>query len=313
MTKAEVGSPATKAGGPDGVLKLDKPAGPTSHDMVAAVRRALRTRRVGHTGTLDPFASGLLLICLGPATRVAEYLSGLDKRYTATVRLGTSTDTDDLRGAVLSESDASAVSRADVERVLATMRGEVLQMPPAYSAKKRDGERAYAAARAGRPLELEAVPVRIHDLRVTAWRLPELELEVHCGSGTYIRAIARDLGGALGVGGHLTALRRTAVGAHTVAGAVAPERLDDEGLVSAAMLDTVDALAHLPRLELDDAQYDDVRHGRAIAAGLPALSAAPGQDALHGDTGTVLLTRGRDLVAVAERGHDAIRPRKVFA
>jgi tRNA pseudouridine55 synthase len=284
----------------EGVLLLDKPVGPTSHDMVGAVRRALRTRRVGHTGTLDPFASGLLLICVGNATRIAEYLVGLDKRYTATVRLGIRTDSDDDTGTVVAESDASGINRDDVARVLEGMTGDVLQRPPAYSAKKVAGERAYAAARAGRPLELVPVQVRIHEMRITRFEAPVLELDVACGSGTYIRAIARDLGAALGVGGHLTALRRTRVGVHDVGRAVSVAELGDVERVRPAMLPTLDALSGMPRVVLDEGQLEHIRHGRQVRA-------EPGAD------GAVALVAGGTLVAIAQRTGDVIRPKKVFA
>jgi tRNA pseudouridine55 synthase len=285
---------------PEGVLPVDKPVGPTSHDVVGAVRRALRTRRVGHTGTLDPFASGLLLICVGGATRIAEYLVGLDKRYTATVRLGISTDTDDDTGTVLAAADSSRIGRDDVERVLAGMTGNILQRPPAYSAKKVAGERAYAAARAGRALELEPVPVRIDELRITAFEAPVLELDVACGSGTYIRAIARDLGDALGVGGHLTALRRTRVGDHHVERAVPVGELGDGERVRAAMIPTVDALSNMPRVTLDDEQLTHIRHGRQVRT-------------VPGDDGVVALVAAGSLVAIGQRTGDVVRPKKVFA
>jgi tRNA pseudouridine55 synthase len=301
MTTPDVARGGTPAAG-HGVLRLDKPVGPTSHDAVAAVRRALRTRRVGHTGTLDPFASGLLLICVGPATRAAEYLSGLDKRYTANVRLGVATDTDDLTGAVIGGADPAGVTPAAVERVLAEMRGTFMQRPPAYSAKKRAGERAHAAARAGRPLDLDAVPVSIHELTVTAFDLPHVELDVHCGSGTYVRALARDVGEALGVGGHLTSLRRTAVGAHSVEGAVPLGELADGTRVAAALLSTAEALSHLPHIQLDARQVTAVRHGRAIPAAGPPTSAEA----------CVVLVADGDVVAIGERRGADIRPRKVF-
>jgi tRNA pseudouridine55 synthase len=285
----------------DGVLPIDKPVGPTSHDVVGTVRRALRTRRVGHTGTLDPFASGLLLVCTGNATRIAEYLTGLDKRYHARVRLGIATDTDDNTGSVLTEADPSQVTPAAVEDALAAMTGMVLQRPPAYSAKKVAGERAYAAARAGRALELEPVPVRIDELRIVSVELPYLELDVACGSGTYIRAIARDLGEALGVGGHLTALRRTAVGEHHVDGALDLGELGDAERVNAAMIPAAAALVGMPQVLLNDDQLRNIRHGRAIHV-----------DAATGD-GAVALLHGGDLVAVGIRGGNTIRPRKVFA
>jgi tRNA pseudouridine55 synthase len=286
----------------DGVLPLDKPSGPTSHDMVSSARRALRIRRIGHTGTLDPFASGLLLLCIGSATRIAEYLSGMDKRYTARVRLGVATDTDDLTGAVVSESDATGIDVADVEAALAGLRGDILQTPPVYSAKKRGGERAYASARAGRPVDLQPVPVRIHELTLIQLDGDELEIEVHCGSGTYIRAIARDLGHALGVGGHLTALRRTAVGAFSVADAVTADDLQDGQQLSTRLIPPADALAHLPRVTVDEGRVVDLRHGRPVQA----------EGTLTDAEVVVVTSQAGDLVAMAERSAGFIRPRKVF-
>lgn len=288
----------------DGVLPVDKPAGPSSHDMVSAVRRALRTRRVGHTGTLDPFASGLLLICVGAATRLAEYLSGLDKQYHATVVLGFATDTDDHTGVPLTTEetlpDASRVLRTDVERVLAGMTGDVLQRPPAYSAKKRDGERAYAAARAGRPLALEPVPVHIDHIDIVHFEPPRVELDVACGSGTYIRAIARDLGQALGMGGHLAALRRTRVGRCVVDHAITPEQLTDADAVRRAMIRPADALAHLPRIQVNDEQRSMLRQGRRLRTGVA-------------DADTVVVLAGSELVAIARAADGVLHPRKVFA
>jgi tRNA pseudouridine55 synthase len=287
---------------PDGVLLLDKPTGPTSHDMVALARRALRTRRVGHTGTLDPFASGLLLLCIGPATRVAEYLSGLDKRYIAQVRLGVSTDTDDFTGRAIAERDASAVTRAALDAALAPMHGRVMQRPPAYSAKKREGERAYRAAREGRALEIDPVTVRIDRIEVTRFEHPLVELDITCGSGTYIRAVARDLGEALGVGAHLSALRRTRVGQHGVEDGVPAASLDDDAMrVSAALIPATRALAHLPQIEVDAAQQADLRHGRALH--LPAVP----------DADVLLLVQGERLLAVARSRAGTVRPAKVLA
>lgn len=284
-----------------GVLPLDKPVGPTSHDIVAAARRALRTRRIGHTGTLDPFASGLLLLCIGSATRIAEYLTGLDKRYRATVRLGTGTDTDDLTGAVLHERDTSALSLEGIRHALGGMTGEVLQRPPAYSAKKVAGERAHAAARAGRPLEMEPVTVRIEAIDVVRWEPPDLELEVACGSGTYIRAIARDLGTALGVGGHLTALRRTRIGTFDVSAAVHAGDLDRSDAVAEALLAPAEALRHLPRVQLDEQQLGDVRHGR------------PPRGVRCEDEGVVAVVDAEgQLAAIGSCNAGMLQPRKVF-
>jgi tRNA pseudouridine55 synthase len=285
---------------PDGVLRVDKPAGPTSHDAVNRARQSLGTRRIGHTGTLDPFASGLLMLCAGSATRVAEYLSGLDKEYVATVRLGVTTDTDDLTGAPVAEADAGAVTRGDVERALDALRGSVLQVPPRYSAKKRGGERAYAAARQGRELELDPVSVTVHRLDIIAFRPSETDLIVRCSSGTYIRAIARDLGAALGVGAHLTALRRTAIGPHTVAGALSFDELADRARATAALQPTLTALAHLPRHDVDAGDAVDIRHGRAVRV--------EGAD----DAAVVAIAADGRLLGIGEVQGGLLRPRKVL-
>lgn len=287
------------------VLPVDKPVGPTSHDVVAAARRALRTRQVGHTGTLDPFASGLLLVCVGPATRLAEYLTVLPKTYRAVMRLGEATDTDDHTGEVLSRSDAwRDVSGADVRAALARQVGTVEQLPPRFSAKKVEGERMYAAARRGEEVERTPVRVTIHRIEVLAVRLPEVEFEVECGSGTYVRAIARDAGEALGTGGHLTALRRTRVGAHPVDGAVPMDALGDEERVLGALLEPAAAVAHLPRVAVDAAGAALLAHGRALPAGDGAL---PEGEPL------ALVSEAGALLAVGERTGSVVRPRKVFA
>jgi tRNA pseudouridine55 synthase len=227
---------------------------------------------------------------------------GLDKRYTARVKLGVTTDTDDLTGEVLSEHDTTGIDAADVEAVLAGLRGVILQTPPVYSAKKRDGQRAYAAARAGRPVVLQPVEVRIHELKLIDLHAEELELEVRCGSGTYIRAIARDLGQALGVGGHLTALRRTAVGAFSVDDAVTVDDLRDGQQVRTRLIPPADALTHLPQVAVDDCHIVDLRHGRAVRAEV----ALPDADVV------VVTSQAGDLVAMAELSAGSIRPRKVF-
>jgi tRNA pseudouridine55 synthase len=286
-----------------GVLPVDKPAGPTSHDAVAAVRRALGIRQVGHTGTLDPFASGLLLVCIGPATRLAEYFAPLPKRYLATMRLGEATDTDDRTGTVVSSSDGwRALGREAVERALAAQVGTIAQLPPAYSAKKVDGERMYAAARRGEAVERAPSTVTIHGIRVLSVDLPDVTFEVECGTGTYIRAIARDVGEALGVGAHLVELRRTGIGPHAVEGAVPMDALGDEARVRAALLSPADAVAHLPRVEVDEAGEAELRHGRPV-------------DARGGEQGgpVALVSACGDLLAIGEREGGLVRPRKVFA
>ncbi|HEX2168652.1 MAG TPA: tRNA pseudouridine(55) synthase TruB [Longimicrobiales bacterium] len=291
----------------EGVLPIDKPAGPTSHDMVSRSRRALGTRRIGHTGTLDPFASGLLLLCVGRATRIAEYLSGMDKRYRAVVQLGVSTDTEDATGTAIEQHDPSGITREAVDLALDAQRGSILQTPPAYSAKKVGGERSYALARQGRAVALEPVPVTIHGLVVTSFALPEVHLDVTCSSGTYIRSIARDLGAALGVGAHLSGLRRMAVGPHSVDEALPAEALHvasdatriPSDLIRDAMIPTLVALGAMPRIDLTDDDLAHIRHGRGIASSTHA-------------TGTVALAAHGELVAIADAAEGRIRPRKVF-
>jgi tRNA pseudouridine55 synthase len=286
--------------GMNGVLAVDKPAGPTSHDVVAHARRALRTRRIGHTGTLDPFATGLLLLCIGSATRIAAHLTGSDKRYLATLRLGSTTDTDDLTGTIVAERDASGVTRDDLERALAAQRGTIAQVPPQYSAKKKEGRRAYALAREGTLVELDAVNVTIRELVLTGWDPPFAEIDVLCSAGTYIRSIARDVGESLGTGAHLTALRRTAIGAIDVADALPLHALADADRVEHALMSALDALGDMTSVNLSDDDVVHIRHGRSI----PARA---------GIAGDVALAAHGELVALATADEERIRPRKVFA
>ena len=285
-----------------GVLPVDKPAGPSSHDMVAAARRALGIRRIGHTGTLDPFATGLLLLCLGPATRLAEYLTGLDKTYRATARLGIATDTLDHTGEVVAEAEGwRALSDARIREAFESQAGTGLQAPPAYSAKKIGGRKAYELARAGEAVAPDPVEITIHSLAVTGIDGPEVRFEMRASSGTYVRAVARDAGEALGVGAHLTALRRTAIGSFSVDGALSADRLDDRDAVEAALIAPLQALEHLPTVPVDEDERRRIGHGQRLAAGDRSA------------TGVVALANGGELVAVAESDGKTIRPRKVFA
>lgn len=284
-----------------GVLPVAKPEGPTSHDMVASARRILRTRRVGHTGTLDPFASGLLLLCIGRATRLSEYLTGLEKTYEAVARLGASTDTLDREGRVVSTSDAWAdLDEATVRSAFEDQQGTLLQTPPEYSAKKIGGRRAYELAREGVRVAPDPVEVSIHSLRVLSVDGPDVTFSVRCSSGTYIRAIGRDAGAALGTGAHLTKLRRTAVGGFHLDQAVRLEDLEDPTEAEAALIRPLDALGHLPVVELGADEVARVGHGQA----LQAEGRAP--------TGRVVLAADSRLLAVAESDGATLRPRKVF-
>ncbi len=279
---------------------MDKPEGPTSHDVVQVARRALGERRIGHTGTLDPFASGLLLLCVGRWTRLAQYLTGLDKTYEAVAELGVSTDTEDREGKVLERTSAWAgLTSEAVESAAEGLRGDILQTPPAFSAKKVDGVAAHRRARRGEVVDLAPQRVTVHELVVTEMDLPRVRIRVRCSSGTYVRSLARDLGRALGVGAHLVGLRRTAAGSITLSRAIPARELDDAGRVARAWISPLEALAHLPRVELDGAEVGAVAHGRPVPAA--------------GADGPAVASSGDRLVAVGEVTGSLFRPRKVFA
>jgi tRNA pseudouridine55 synthase len=287
----------------NGVLPIDKPEGPTSHDVVAAARRALRIRRIGHTGTLDPFASGLLLLCIGPATRLAEYLTPLPKVYRAVMRLGEAMDTDDLTGEVIRRSDAwNGLDEARIREALMSQSGVLQQLPPLYSAKKTDGVRAYAAARRGEAVERKPATVTVYRIELLGIEPPDVQFEVECSAGTYIRAIARDAGDALGVGAHLRALRRTASGSINVESAVPLDQLSDADRVRSALVAPADALSHMARIVLTDEQ------ARAVGQGRP-VPVVPGHEA---GVGVSLVSTSGDLLAIGEVRGTSVQPRKVF-
>jgi len=216
----------------DGVLVVDKPAGPTSHDVVDRVRRVLGTRRVGHTGTLDPFATGVLPVCVGRATRLARFLAGGEKEYQATVRLGFATTTDDLTGEPLTDRRPVDVGAEQLAAALAALVGSYDQVPPTFSARHAAGRRLYELARRGEAVPRPATPVTVHSVQLRSRQGDTVEIAVRCSPGTYVRALARDLGESLGTGAHLAALRRTRSGAFDLSQAVpgddlsgAPEKL----------------------------------------------------------------------------------------
>lgn len=253
----------------DGILLVDKARGPTSHDVVDEVRRALKAERAGHAGTLDPMASGLLVILLGRATRLALYLEAHDKEYVFTVRLGLATDTDDAAGRTIEERDASGVNREAVESASARFRGRIRQRPPAYSAVKVEGERAYRKARRGEAVEIPEREVEVHELELVSFDPPEATLRLRCSKGTYVRSIARDLGAALGCGGCVTSLRRTASGPHRVEQAIELAGTSDERL-SAAVRPMEDALVHLPAVDLGEGEARKFLHGSELDLEPPA-------------------------------------------
>ncbi|MGD0991287.1 MAG: tRNA pseudouridine(55) synthase TruB [Gemmatimonadales bacterium] len=249
----------------DGLLLIDKPAGPTSHDVVAAVRRALGERRVGHAGTLDPAATGLLVVLVGRATRLARFIALLAKHYVGTVRFGWETSTDDAAGEPLARDDGwRALTDAQIAAALARVAAEPLQLPPRVSAKLVNGERAYRRVRRGEEPDLSPAPVAIHALTATAYDAAAgaLRIDVECGAGTYVRAIARDLGRALGTRAHLAGLRRLAVGPWRVEEA---QPLDAVELHSPlALRPMAEAVAHLPALQVGPEAAAAVAHGRRI-------------------------------------------------
>jgi len=254
-----------------GVLVLDKPAGRTSHDIVARARRSLGTRRVGHAGTLDPMATGVLILGFGPATRLLTFLVGLDKEYAATIRLGVATTTDDAEGEVTASAAAgrvAALEPAALRAGIAALTGDILQTPSTVSAIKIGGRPAYRRVRDGEEVSLQPRPVRVAEFALLDSRpgrtgdgaqTLDLDVRVVCSSGTYIRALARDLGSALGVGGHLTALRRTRVGAFSLEDAASP---DEPQLRRHALTPAQAAARAMPVLSLDAAQARELRHGR---------------------------------------------------
>jgi tRNA pseudouridine55 synthase len=252
----------------DGILIVDKPQGLTSHDVVAVVRRAAKTGKVGHAGTLDPLATGVLVVAIGQATRTLEYLTAHDKRYTATVRLGQNTTTYDAEGEVTFAYEGDLPDLSVIENAVRSQRGKIQQVPPIFSAIKQDGEAAYAKARRGETVELAAREVTIHELDIMEWSPPELKIAVHCSKGTYIRSIAYDIGAVLGVGGHLTALRRTASGAFTEAQAHSLEevRAATPEQVEAWLLPVGVGLEGLPPLVVTPSEILALRQGKSLTA-----------------------------------------------
>jgi tRNA pseudouridine55 synthase len=251
----------------DGILNLNKAAGMTSHDVVARVRKILRQRRVGHTGTLDPAASGVLPICVGQGVRVAEYLSEGGKAYQAEIVFGVVTETYDSEGTVISTTDATRLTLAQINQALAHFLGPQVQLPPRFSALKIAGRPAYKRVRAGEEITMEARPIEITSLEVIAWHAPRLALAIECNKGTYIRSLAHDLGQRLGYGAHLGALIRTRSGPFSLSESIALDELAEamqQGSV-AQHLFTVDSVLHnYPALYLDDLNVERVLHGNAF-------------------------------------------------
>ncbi|WP_344866171.1 tRNA pseudouridine(55) synthase TruB [Planomonospora alba] len=287
---------------PSGLIIVDKPAGWTSHDVVGKLRGIAGTRRVGHAGTLDPMATGVLVVGVEKATRLLGHLALTEKGYDGTIRLGQSTNTDDAEGEIIATAPASGVSDEEIRKGAAALTGRIMQVPPQVSAIKVNGERAYKRARLGEEVELAARPVTVSAFEVTAVRregdLVDVDVSVSCSSGTYIRALARDLGAALGTGGHLTYLRRTRVGPYTLSAAHTIERLARECVI----LPMADAVAAaFPRRDVTAEEARTVAHGGR----LPSAGLGEGPIGVFGPDGTLL-------ALVEERGRTT-RSLAVFA
>jgi len=283
----------------EGMVVVDKPAGLTSHDVVARLRRISGQRRVGHAGTLDPLATGVLLVCLGRATRLIEYLVEQPKTYETRIRLGQTTDSYDADGSVMDDRPVTA-DQAAIAAALAPFRGPIAQIPPMYSAIKRDGQPLYKLARQGKVVAREPRQVTIYELTLLGWENPFLDLRIVSSAGTYIRSLAHDLGQALGCGGHVTALRRTAIGRFTAADAFSLAALEQEAW-PAALLPTDTVVAHLPRVDLSAAAAADIALGRRVQR---APGAAPPLVRAYDDEG--------QFIAILKPAADDWQAHKVF-
>ena len=289
-----------------GVLVVDKPIGLTSHDVVQIIRRGTGIRRAGHTGTLDPRASGVLVVLIGPAVRLSEFVSASDKRYQATIHLGSSTDTYDADGTVTSPAvSIDSITEEHFTEILQKFIGTIEQVPPPYSAVKIKGRKAYEMAREGEEVDLEPRMIEVYGLDVLEWAPPEVVIDVYCSSGTYVRSLAHDLGRELGCGAHLVGLRRTKSGRFTLRDAVPLRRLQEAftaGDWYHYLIPAAEALADWPMVELDADQVELVRHGHRVTA-------------LPGSKGWARgVSQQGDLVALLEIDPESSewKPKKVF-
>lgn len=288
-----------------GVLVVDKPIGMTSHDVVQIIRRGTGIRRAGHTGTLDPRASGVLVVLIGPAVRLSEYVSASDKRYQATIRLGSSTDTYDAEGVVTSSGSVENITEEQFVDTLQNFVGEIEQVPPPYSAVKVQGRKAYEMAREGEEVELEPRKIQVYSLDLLEWASPEAVVDVFCSSGTYVRSLANDLGTALGCGAHLVGLRRTKSGRFTLRDAVPLRRLQESftaGNWYKFLIPAAEALGDWLSVELDADQVELIRHGHRVPADPGSEGWARG------------ISEQGDLVALLELDKATMewQPKKVF-
>jgi tRNA pseudouridine55 synthase len=292
-----------------GALVVDKPVGMTSHDVVQAIRNGTGLRRAGHTGTLDPRASGVLVILVGPAVRLSEYVSASDKRYQAIIRLGGSTDTFDAEGKVTLSKDPLNITETQFEEALKTFIGEIEQTPPPYSAVKVQGRKAYEMTRQGEEVDLTPRKITVHHLEVLEWAPPEVVIDVHCSSGTYVRSLANDLGVMLGCGAYLVGLRRTKSGRFSLRDSVPLRKLQEAftaGNWYQYLIPAAEALGDWPAVELNPDEVEGVRHGHRVK-----VVGEPTETKVRG-----VSTQG-ELVAlmeltVNEDGTQEWQPKKVF-
>lgn len=288
-----------------GFLAVSKPAGLTSRQVVDRVAKIVRPAKAGHAGTLDPMAVGLLVIAIGPATRLISYVQQGRKEYSAGFRLGITTDTDDIEGRVLDVRDYGDVTGSMLLEAASGLEGVIMQMPPQYSALHVDGQRAYALARQGLQADLKARPVEVHSLQLTRFNPPDFECEITCGSGTYIRSIGRDIGAKLGCGATMTWLQRTTIGQFWIGKATSLEGLDEER-IRQEMLPPVHAVAHLPKRRVDDLESSALRQGKTIPLGTIRSPDSQNQVAV--------IDEDSELVGIAEIDieRNRIQPRIIF-
>jgi tRNA pseudouridine55 synthase len=305
-SRAERGEDTGKPPVAGGLIVLDKPSGPTSRELVNHVARLLPRTKVGHAGTLDPLASGILIICIGAATRLTDLIHDLSKSYRTVIHLGARSDTHDALGSIIAVELPRVPGALELDDALGPLRGKVMQQPPEHSALKIKGKRAYDLARSGQDVVLAPRAVQIDRIDVVRYAWPHLELEIDCSKGTYIRSIARDVGEALGCGGYVQELVRTRIGPFTLEESVAPENVSADS-IARLLRPSLEAVGHLPRFVLDDAQIAAVTQGRMIA--LPETQGADQSMAL-----VALVDRDSRLVALAEPDADRklLQPRKVF-
>jgi tRNA pseudouridine55 synthase len=284
-----------------GLLNIDKPSGPTSRDVVNRVQRLVRPHKVGHAGTLDPLASGVLVVAVGPATRLVEYVQRMEKTYCGTFFLGRTSDTEDVQGKLVELVGAPIPTEEQIRDVLPQFVGMIEQRPPAYSALKVAGERAYELARRGEDVELAARPVDIHFIELLRFEYPELVLRIRCGSGTYVRSLGRDLARALGTDAVMSALRREAIGPFRAEDALAANDVSLEA-VERSLLPAALAVSELPRVEVNDAEIGRLRQGQAI---MNRFGARGGEIAAH-DAASNLIAM------LVQAGESSLRPTKCF-